>query len=457
MELCINVDSLQKIVKKEINEEKRITSSNISEKYKSKLVKYNFFIQNEIEISGILNKTDSTFINKGIFRFLLPQKYDFVKLCESNKKTLEKLNIQIDLTDNDDKYILLKYNKDVYIMNPFIDVFFNTNLINNTSIFPENSVASSIFWDIIINYETFFDILIYLSEKEVIMLDFSSKNLYYNKPNMCVYLNNFEKCIINGKLHVKTIMTREQNNYQNLLQYQEIEKHVNKFVKIIESMEYYGNKHFDLYFSKQLIKTKNFNIVFQNLDKIIDDYLDNLYFLTFFSDNFKNDYKTKWKKKIKATIKNNIEILHIPCSNISWKLYLVFLLDNYSQTTWETFSLNSLFLNIIYSMLKIFAIKDKSSIVHRFFKFLFKNMDINCTAFCLEDVDFEKDEDIIENRNTSKNISIFDCMNGYNEFRKSIEINRDYNCVERFFCLQHVSYENQIELYNFLIKNVEMF
>jgi hypothetical protein len=102
-------------------------------------------------------------------------------------------------------------------------------------------------------------------------------------------------------------------------------------------------------------------------------------------------------------------------------------------------------------MIKIFVIKEKNSVVHRFFKFLFKNMDINCTSFCLDN-DYD-----IENRYTNKNISIFDCMNGYNEFRKSIEINKDYNCVERFFCLEHVSYENQLELYNYLIKNVDFF
>ena len=449
MELGINVDSLQKIVKHQDNHTR---SSNITEKYKSKLVKYDFFVQNEIEISGILNKMDSHFIHKGIFRFLLAQKYDFVKLCESNKKTLEKLNIQIDLDDNNDKYILLKYTKDVDIMNPFIDSFFYTNLINNSSIFPEKPVASGIFWDIILNYEFFFDMLAYLNENNVILLDFSSKNLFYNKNNMCIYLNNFEKGFIKRNLYLKSILTREQNNYQNLLQYQEIEKYVNKFIKIIESIDYYGNKHFDLFFSKQLIKSKNFDIVFQNLDNIIDHYLDNLYFLTFFSDNFKNDNKIKWKKQIKATIKNNIETLGIPSSDLNWKLYLVFLLDNSSKTIWETFSLNSLFLNITYSMIKMFIIKENNSIVYRFFKFLFKNMDINCTSFCLDNkYDNEK------NINTSKNIRIFDCMNGYNEFRKSIEINKDYNCVERFFCLKHVSYENQIELYNFLIKNIDMF
>jgi hypothetical protein len=132
---------------------------------------------------------------------------------------------------------------------------------------------------------------------------------------------------------------------QTISKYVEIEKYINKFIKIVQSVDYYGNKHFDLYFSKQLIIHKNFHTVFQNLDNIIDDYLNQLYYLKFFSDKFKKDIILKWKIQMKTNIEQNISFLNISTEKISWKLYLFLMLERKTELTWETFSLNSLFIN----------------------------------------------------------------------------------------------------------------
>jgi len=444
MEFGINVDSLQKTMK--MGEKDIIKKYNEREKYTSKIVEYTFFVQNEIEVSEKINVLQSEEYPEGAYRFLTIKKYDFVKICESNKEILEKMNIHIELNAHNKKIVLLKYKKDIRIgidndkMSPFIDLFFYHNHINNTSLFNEKPRASFIFWDFIHGYETLIDDLLYLSNKDVMFLDFSSKNLLYNKK-YSVFFNKFDKCLIRQYFDFTLSDLREGGDLQQLSKYIEIERYIDKFIKIIESIEYYGNKHFDLYFSKQLIKYKNFHIVYQNLDTIIDDYLNNLYFLKNFSDKFKNDNKIKWMATIKSKIEENVKYFNIDAKNLNWKLYLLLLLENTNKTLWETFSLNSLFLNITYYMMKIFHIQDKSSVVHRYFKFLFTNMNIDCSSF----------------NNNNNNISISICRENYDKYRDSFENTKDFDNLANFFCLSHVNIEQQEELYLFLLKNAEMF
>ena len=99
MEFGINVDSLQKIVNPQ--EKEIIKKSGEIEKYTSKIVVYTFFVENEIEISEKLNSLQSEeYSYPSAYRFLTIKKYDFVKICESNKQILEKMNIDVDLTKN---------------------------------------------------------------------------------------------------------------------------------------------------------------------------------------------------------------------------------------------------------------------------------------------------------------------------------------------------------------------
>ena len=447
MDFGINVDSLQKKVKTE--EKEIIKNTNEREKYTSKIVEYTFFVQNEIEVSEKINTLQSEEYPEGAYRFLTIKKYDFVKICESNKEILEKMKIHIELNAHKKKIVLLKYKKDIRIgidnenMSPFIDLFFYHNHINNTSLFNEKPRTSFIFWDFIHGYETLFDDLLYLANKDVLFLDFSSKNLLYNKK-YSVFFNNFDKCLIRQHFNVTVSDLTQDGDLQQLSKYIEIESYIDKFIKIIENIKYYGNKHFDFYFSKQLVKSRNFHFVYQNLDTIIDDYLNNLYFLKNFSDKFKNDIKIKWKGEIKCKIEENVKYFNIDAKNLNWKLYLLLLLENTNKTLWETFSLNSLFLNITYYMMKIFDIQDKSSVVHRYFKFLFTNMNVTCSSFN-------------NNNNNNNNISISICRDNYDKYRHSFQYQKDYDNLAFFFCLSHVTIQQQQELYDFLLKHVEVF
>jgi hypothetical protein len=118
-------------------------------------------------------------------------------------------------------------------------LFFDHNHINNTSLFIEKPRASFIFWDFIHGYETLFDDLLYLANKDVLFLDFSSKNLLYNKKHS-VFFNKFDKCLIRQHFNVTETDLREDGNLHKLSKYTEIERYIDKFIKIIDSIEYYG-------------------------------------------------------------------------------------------------------------------------------------------------------------------------------------------------------------------------
>jgi hypothetical protein len=85
-------------------------------------------------------------------------------------------------------------------------------------------------------------------------------------------------------------------------------------------------------------------------------------------------------------------------------------------------------------MIKIFDIKEKSSIVHRFFKYLFTNMDIDCTSF-----------------NSNYNININTSRYNYYKFRGF------FDNLANISTLSHVTIEQQQELYDVLLKNLENF
>ena len=465
----INIGYLQNTIKNEEKLEKneKFTKKE-TDKYISKLVEYDFFVKNEIEVSKILNNNTEHNDNDERHCFLTIQKWDFVKLCESNKQILEKVNIQL---NSQKKIVLLKYKNVNMIVDEFtnfINSFFFHNLINNTSIFPENPRTSQIFWNFIRIYEDLLDDLSYLNKKGIQFIDFSSKNLCFNKE-FYVYFTNFEKCLIKQKFHIldsyianisnidnnvtgdnelvdlQHYYSGSANTLQNIAKYVKIENYVDKFIKIMEKIDYYGNKHFDLYFFKQLIKTKNFHDVFKNLDPIIDNYFHELYFMKGFSDKFKKDVFKKWKIQIKINIEKNIRFLNIDVEKISWKMYLFLILERRLDLGWEIFSLNSLFMNITYYMLKIFDIDDKSSVVHRYFKYLFTNMDINSCLF-YENNNMNNYNDIINN-----------CLGNYNKFRGSFEISKDFDDATGFYCFSHVTNESHRELYELLLKIVETF
>ena len=269
----------------------------------------------------------------------------------------------------------------------------------------EDNNKLPLIWNLFNFYEYFLKNISFLSENNILITDFSAKNLLYDSKNSCIYLRNFEKCCLKSKLF---------ENWNG----------VNQFISILETIEYFGNKHFDLYFAKQILIKKDLMIILNNLNIIIEDYINNLYYMRFFPENIKNEIFVKWKKHIKNYLifeKNQINSEIIESNN--WKSYLYIFLENSHIKTniWETFSMNSLFLNISISFLKFFDIEQKNSILHQYVQFLFNNLDI------------------------SKPINIDINEKKFDFFMNSIEDN------------YKLTFEKQEGLYNYLVNNINLF
>jgi hypothetical protein len=421
MEIGINVDSLQKIIKfHEKHHEQEYNKYKTNEKLKSKIVEYNFFIQNEIDVCKIINKNILSCNKYSKFRYLTIQDYNMIKICETNKKTLENI-IDINLFDNK-RYLVLKYkNIDIH------ENLFIFSLINE-----ENK---SLFWNLIHIYEYFLKNILFLSENNIRVLDFSSKNLLYSSDDSCIYMKNFEKCYKN---------TNICDFYDN---YDSKESNINEFIKILDKIEYFGNKHFALYFAKQIIIRKDLFLILNNLDTIIDEYINNLYFLKFFSEKVKKELLLKWRQNIKnmpVFDKNNSFII----SSNDWKLYLcLFLKYSHSQTTiWETFSVNSFFLNISISFLKFFEIEDKNSILHKYIQFLLKNLDIET-----------RNDMTINIEKYNIFMSYFEKKISYDKNDNNNDDNNKINNIYKATIMENISIEKQEALYNYLLNNIEFF
>ncbi len=347
MEYGINVNSIQKIINFNLKTKKETKT-----KIKTKIVENNFFIEKEIENSKLIEKNIQFNEKYGFFRYLTVIKHSPIKMYESYE---DDYNNIFDLNNNGKKYLILEYkehlNKD-------------DNHLIYSFIYEENNY---IFWRLIDIYELLLKNINFSTKNNIRWIDFSYDNLYYNFKDYCIYLNNFER------FYNKVDLCKIHDNFDLY------ESSLNEFIKIMENIDYFGNKHFDLYFIKNLITKKDVFIIFNNLEVIIEDYINNLYFLKFFPDKIKKEILNKWTKYIKSMsiFERNTVNSQIIASN-NWQLFLSYFLK-YSHSKsciWEMFSINSLFLNISIGFLKFFEVEDKNSILNRYIQFLFTNLDI---------------------------------------------------------------------------------
>jgi hypothetical protein len=394
MEIGINVDLLENIIKNK--KKNKIEKQEKEEKLYSKIGEYSFFIQNELAVSEIINKNLTVPEKNGFFRYLTVEEHNFIKIGETYEDNTNFLSNNLN-----NKYVILKYK--------FIENLNNKTFINSFIDY-ENK---SIFWNLINIYEHFIQNFLFLNEtreKKINLLDFSPKNLLYDDKSGCIFMRNFKKCYIND------------GNLDN-------------FITIINSIEYFGNKHFEIYLAREIIDKKDLLVIWNNLDTILDEYIQNLYFFKFFSQKIKNEIKNNWIKIIKTNpvFERNNEMTHIFATN-DWKTFLSLFLT-YSQinnSVWETFSVNCLFLNITISLVKFFKIEDKNSILHKYIQFLFNNLDLK------------------------NNLSMLLNREKYAVFINSIQ--KDFHCNNyNLTILKNCPFIEENELLEYLTSNIDFF
>jgi len=352
-----------------------------------KLVEYDFFVKNEIEIGKLINEK----MRWQVFPFITIKEYEFIKVGEYNKHILRIAIKSKKLLDNK-KHVILKYNYTSTMYEPFINSIFNFH-------------NDCIFVNLMFIYEEIVENLFFLMEKcYVRIVDFSSKNLLYCEIKGHIYFQNFEKC-----LKTKDVDT-------------------NDFIKIIENTDFYSNKHFDLFLAKQIVMKKDLFLVFSN-SNIVDEYLDNLFFLKAFPENTRLQWKTKIMSEFqkKREIYKNIVGIEFrdETETPHWKSYLKSIANCCDETSWgwTNFSLNCLFLNISIAFIRVFQIQEKDSILHKYIEFLMNNM-----------------MRAIDNKGSG---------NFRNYFEEHCE--KDYNKINDIFNFNKLSREKQCKLYDLLL------
>lgn len=396
MKININVDSLQNRINFEEKGRKKL-------EHDQKIVEYTFFVQNEINIGEIISKLMLLWQRNSFFRYVTIQDYEFIKICEHNKNTLRNTynngnNGNNGKISQNNQYIILNYNYHVssYEYEPFIHSIFN--LQNNC-----------IFVNIMIIYEEIVDNFIFLGKNHIRSLDFSSKNLLYCRDNSCIYIQNFEKYL-------------KDNNSDD-------------FIKIIDNIDNFSNKHFDLFLAKEIIRKKDLFLVFNNLN-IIDDYSNNLGFLKVFPETI----RIKWKQKLISDFQKKRETYKKLCiDQYDWQSYLKYTLVNTSETLWIAFSINSLFLNISITLIQFFQIKEKDSILHKFIEYLMSNL--------------------LRNYEDSNNVNVMiEMKKKYLHFKNYFEekCRKDYVKINDIFNFKNLSSDKQEKLYHLLSSTIDL-
>jgi hypothetical protein len=356
-----------------------------------RLVEYDFFVKNEIEISKLVNEK----MRSQLFPFITIKEYEFIKVGEYNKHNLLIASKSKKLLDNK-RHVILKYNYNTTTYEPFINSIFNFH-------------NDCIFVNLIFIYEEIVENLFFLREKcDIRIVDFSSKNLLYCETKGHIYFQNFEKCLKN-----KDVVTSAK---------------INDFIKIIENIDFYSNKHFDLFLAKQIVVKKDLFLVFSN-SNIVDEYLDNLFFLKSFPENTRLQWKTKIMSEFQKKREIYKNIVGVECRDETetpnWQSYLRSIVSCSDETSWgwSNFSLNCLFLNISIAFIRVFQIQEKDSILHKYIEFLMNNM-----------------MRPINNK-------------GSDNFRYYFEENyeKDYKKINDMFNFNKLSREKQCQLYDLLL------
>ena len=217
---------------------------NESSKYKTKIVDYNVYSTNEINISNKI-KTIPYYSNY----YSILQDYNFINISELNGNYIEKLNIS-----SDKRYLIFKYKKGNYES-------FNDYLLKFTTpkLFILNTIES---------FSHILSSLIKLNDNNICFFNLSPKNIVFNldygeKPILC--------------------------NFQLSLQYFKLnEEYINNIIKYENDYTY---KPLEIHILFYLIHNDINTISYSFIEEICEVFTNNLTILELYSLQFKESYK----------------------------------------------------------------------------------------------------------------------------------------------------------------------
>jgi hypothetical protein len=303
------------------------------------LVENTILIENEIEISKILEDLESNVD----YNFIIDTKRTIMNVNEKNNK------------NNLKKYVILTYMRSDKDYSNFI-----VNLLNSF-----NEERKPVIIKLVNIYSVFLEELNYLSLNGIYFMDFSYKNINIEDDRNKFILTNFQSCIrINP-------IKNDKNPTNKLI-----------ILKIVENTEYFGNKHILLFIIKYLIKYDDYNSFFIKKEELIDVYCNNLHFLVPFSQKVKDNYKKECQTFINELL-IRFKMFHQDHkhdytndkNNSFCDQFITFLLQNQTNDYLceiEYFMLNSLFLNVIIQIIRVFNIKNSN--YTKFMNYLLKSL-----------------------------------------------------------------------------------
>ena len=265
------------------------------EKYKTKIVKYEFYSVNEAQISEKI-KVLPNYTNK----FAIVDNYESINISQLNQNYIEKLNL-----NDKTRYLVFNYkNMDFIHFNDFLFQF--------------NSIKLLIF-NIIESFSHLLTNLYELNEINICFFNLCPLNIVFlrEKPLLC----NFQHSIQISKLN---------ESY---------------FTKIIDNLDdFYIYKPLEVHVIFYLIKNDLNTISYSFIEEICEIYTNNLTVLQFFSQKYVESYKKACIETLKPFInKNKGEIIEDLLQYIN---------------SWDLYSLSVLYVHIIGNILQLFSLKD---------------------------------------------------------------------------------------------------
>jgi hypothetical protein len=262
---------------------------------KSKIVSYCFYSINEIIINNKIKK-----IPYYSNYFSVIKKCDFVNINSINEKVFEKIK-----TENDAKYVLLTYNKQI-------------NNFNNFLFHLEE--PKSLVFHTIISFSYILNSLFLLQEKNICFFQLSFKNLVFeNNFREKPLLTNFECSVDNSKL----------NEYY--------------ITKIIKKTKDYSLKPLEIHILFYLIENDMVTVSYSFIEEVTEIFIQNLNVYIFpkeYVDNYQTlciSYLKKYINKPRNEIINDIL--------------------NYSKK-WDVYSIGMMYLNIFSDVCRVFSLKN---------------------------------------------------------------------------------------------------
>jgi hypothetical protein len=265
------------------------------EKVCSKIIPYDFFARNEINISNIIDKIP---YKSNYYNIMI--EYDFIDIGKIGENMLESRHVS-----NTNEYIITHYNNEPYI--DFEDFLFN------------NPDKKQFLFNILNSYSNILNNLILLNDHNICFFDLSTHNIVFLHNSMSI-LQNVQNSLIHDKLN-ETYITQ-----------------------ILTNIEIYTYKPLEVHVLFYLIKNKYDSLSQTFIENICNHYVKNMYVLSLFSLKYKESYE----KECVETLKKYI---NVPKSEI-----INDILQYYKY--WDNYSLTVIYLHIFGNIIREFSLKN---------------------------------------------------------------------------------------------------